>query len=388
MKNLKTKDYLGKARLVAAADPWNVFATGFTGSENKMPIDLQGRDDRPPGNISFAASNLVKPDLTSQKARERSAPPAMDRNKNNFPPTPPPEPLPAPSFGANGMTGRAASVRNPANRRQPLSLQRTNTIGSSMSDPPSFNGIERGPPSIFQDHVVVSPPRRRGTVRTNSEPPVTVRRAPSRTPLYGEREELNVYDMYTDQTPKDQTRVARRGTSKEFGRSRQPAYIEEEDEDEEGYVSDAYEGEDFMHDVGVDFEMVGGAGALSTRHTRGPSGHQRTSSRRIVEVKKIRVKVHLGNDETRYLMIGPAVTYDDFEAKVREKFGLRKKLRMRMQDDGDMITMADQDDLDMLVESAKSAARKEKQDMGKMDVSSTTPRTSISTGLMFNGRSG
>lgn len=34
MRNLKTKDYLGKARLVAATDKSNAF-TGFTGSEIK-----------------------------------------------------------------------------------------------------------------------------------------------------------------------------------------------------------------------------------------------------------------------------------------------------------------------------------------------------------------
>lgn len=34
VKNLKTKDYLGKARLVAASDRANAF-TGFAGSERK-----------------------------------------------------------------------------------------------------------------------------------------------------------------------------------------------------------------------------------------------------------------------------------------------------------------------------------------------------------------
>lgn len=39
VKNLKAKDYLGKARLVAAADRSNVF-TGFAGSEIKNVGDL------------------------------------------------------------------------------------------------------------------------------------------------------------------------------------------------------------------------------------------------------------------------------------------------------------------------------------------------------------
>lgn len=40
VKNLKTKDYLGKARLVAASDRANAF-TGFTGSEIKNVSESQ-----------------------------------------------------------------------------------------------------------------------------------------------------------------------------------------------------------------------------------------------------------------------------------------------------------------------------------------------------------
>ena len=34
MRNVKTKDYLGKARLIAASDEQDAF-TGFSGAENK-----------------------------------------------------------------------------------------------------------------------------------------------------------------------------------------------------------------------------------------------------------------------------------------------------------------------------------------------------------------
>ncbi|KAK3045186.1 hypothetical protein LTS18_014373, partial [Coniosporium uncinatum] len=87
VKNLKTKDYLGKARLVAATDRNNAF-TGFAGSEiKKMNAPDAAKDDRPSEKISFAATNLVKPGLSS-RARQQSEPPL---NRNLFPPTPPPE---------------------------------------------------------------------------------------------------------------------------------------------------------------------------------------------------------------------------------------------------------------------------------------------------------
>lgn len=135
------------------------------------------------------------------------------------------------------------------------------------------------------------------------------------------------------------------------------------DIDEEEDFSDAFE------DDGVDFEMVGGAGARPAgMQARRPSGNPRTGARKSADVKKIRVKVH-SKAETRYITIGPAVEYSDFTAKVREKFGIRRRLRVQMQDDGDMVTIGDQDDLDVLIEGAKSAARSERQDMAKMEVS-------------------
>ena len=88
-------------------------------------------------------------------------------------------------------------------------------------------------------------------------------------------------------------------------------------------------------------------------------------------MRKIRVKVHF-NDDTRYIMIGPSIEYGDFESKIREKFSIKLQLKIKMQDDGDMITMGDQDDLEMLLQSVKNVARKERNDMGKMEVSMLT----------------
>ncbi|KAI4144401.1 MAG: hypothetical protein L6R39_004209, partial [Caloplaca ligustica] len=161
VKNLKTKDYLGKARLIAAADRGNTF-TGFAGSEAKATSEAKAkasaleisRDDRPPESISFAASNLFKPGLTS-RSRQQSAPPV---NRNVFPPTPPPDhdhikpvtletsispPQKPPSF-----TLRANSVRNKPPRPERLDLN----------------------PSVLNKELP-----RLGTVRTASEP-----RGPSR----------------------------------------------------------------------------------------------------------------------------------------------------------------------------------------------------------------
>jgi hypothetical protein len=69
-------------------------------------------------------------------------------------------------------------------------------------------------------------------------------------------------------------------------------------------------------------------------------------------------------------MIGPSIEFAEFENRIREKFGFKCPLKMKVQDDGDMITMVDQEDLDLLFTSAREVARREGSEMGKMEVCS------------------
>ena len=71
-------------------------------------------------------------------------------------------------------------------------------------------------------------------------------------------------------------------------------------------------------------------------------------------------------------MIGTAIEFIDFVDQVRLKFGMRRSFKIKIKDDEDMITMADQDDLDMALSSAVSGAKREGSDMGKMEVSFIT----------------
>jgi len=133
------------------------------------------------------------------------------------------------------------------------------------------------------------------------------------------------------------------------GRGRE-TYISEEEEGDD--VSDSYAA---SYDE-AEFEMLG------------PSEPRRASTRRSngPQMKKIRVKVHA--DDTRYVLVGVAVEFRDFVEQIRAKFGVRQPFKVKIKDDADMITMADQDDLDMAIETAKAGAKREKSDMGKMEV--------------------
>ncbi|KAK5091950.1 hypothetical protein LTR70_003047 [Exophiala xenobiotica] len=369
VKNLKTKDYLGKARLIATAT--SNTSTGFAGAEQRerQLIESSAKDDRLPENISYAATNLVDRTLTRRGGggREQSAPPTMGRNQ--FPPTPPPEGDKARSSISNGAQypSRNMSLRN-ANHRPAASFSQQDPRPQPLTIRTNPQAFETTPPLSDRGSSTSDERQRVGTTRTASEPrgpqsrqKVMERNASQQNsrpsgPLYGEttRQHLaympeedtvdDVYGMYNTSAPRP----------KKKHRSKQhQEYLDEEDE----YINSSPD-ENTLR-------------VKRRSHSRGPSVSSTSSSKRP-EMRKIRVKVH-ANDDTRYIMLNtPSIEYDDFESRVREKFGIRGKMRMLMRDfddePGQMITMADQDDLDVLLNHVKFTARKERNEMGKMEV--------------------
>ncbi len=67
-------------------------------------------------------------------------------------------------------------------------------------------------------------------------------------------------------------------------------------------------------------------------------------------------------------MVAPVVSFEEFVDRVREKFGLRTRFKLKVRDEGDLITMADRDDWEMAVQSVRKEAAKEASEMGKMEV--------------------
>lgn len=361
VKNLKTKDYLGKARLIATAT--SNTSTGFAGAEaqERRIFESSAKDDRLPENISFAATNLVHRNLTSRGGREQSAPPAMGRNM--FPPTPPPEGDKRLSSG--NSFSRNQSLRNSGsrtaaqmdNRPQALSIR---TQSSQDTTAPLSSDSRGSAPDERQ---------RSGNSRTASEPrgPQARQKLLDRSmsqnsrssgPLFREttQQQLGlmpegetndeVYTMYEKRSSKHSKKQASR---------QQQEYIDEEDE----YINSSPD------------ELAAKVGTRSRSRAPSVSSESRRSSKRP-EMRKIRVKVH-ADEDTRYIMLNsPYIDYDDFESRVREKFSIRGKMRMLIRDfddePGQMITMADQDDLDVLLNHVKSMARKERNEMGKMEV--------------------
>ncbi|TID25307.1 NADPH oxidase regulator [Venturia nashicola] len=322
VKNLKAKDYLGKARLVASTDRQNQF-TGFAGAELKRLNGPQSaKDDRPEDKLSYAAANLVRTDLRS-RSRQHSEP---SLSRNVFPPTPPPEsdkshtsPRSSRTSGGRPLMSRGDSVKA-GPKPKPLDLTVAGFAG--LSGRTRTQSERPGPRNSVSESSKDLPPAPSRSNTQRAPPP----RRPSRDEDHGYPED--VYEMY--------------------GNRGRETYISEEEEDgSDSYINSYDEAE---------FEMLPSL----------PQQMRRGSTRRGPAMKKIRVKVHA--DDTRYVLVGSAVEFKDFVNQIRAKFGIRQAFKIKIKDENDMITMADQEDLEMAVETAKSGARREKSDMGKMEV--------------------
>ena len=117
-----------------------------------------------------------------------------------------------------------------------------------------------------------------------------------------------------------------------------------------------------------DFEILNNAGGTLSRPLRDESRSRGTSrSRRQVDVRTVRVKLHAG-EETRYLMVSTTILFEEFLERVREKLELERRFKVRIRDEGDLITMGDRDDWELAVATARREARRQSAEMGKMEV--------------------
>lgn len=367
VKNLKKQDYLGKARLVAAHEQQH------HDPRRQAALAAMGIDDRPGDQLSHAALNLVKPGLSS-RSRQQSEPPM---HRNVFPPTPPPE-LEKPE------TVQAQKRRS----SESLHSQKSGIQASRPAAKPLR--LELGAAAFDQKAQSERP--RIGTKRSESERPQP-RRGFSDTSMRNSHEHQRP-DVHRSQTyapvpevhvqpdpielhnttpaiPISSSPSSYSRPNSQHNRSRSGAYslhqthnsiIEDPEGESEGFDSAST----LSTSPPLAYEIV----SPSKHSTR--SRHHRSQSRRAAApppaMCKIRVKVHAPED-TRYIMAGAEPVYAELLGKIKGKFGLEGDVRLRIKDeDGDMVTVGDQDDLDLAVLGCKEMAGAEKAEMGKMEV--------------------
>ncbi|KAK1824667.1 hypothetical protein LTR12_000992 [Friedmanniomyces endolithicus] len=367
VKNLKIKDYLGKARLVAAQDRLNV------DPRRQAALAAMALDDRPGDKLSYAALNLVRPDLRSRSGRQQSEPPL---NRNMFPPTPPPELDPP----------------EPSHEKRHSSSSGHSSLSSLQQARPSAKPLrlDLGVAAFEQQKLIPGKQPRLGTKRSESERPAlrreqsggSARTADSRkqrqqgrlsqreTPLPEIQileDPLEAYSAqasapHQQQQQQQQLPMHQRSRSSALNPPYMPIAIaeENEDEDHEG------EGVDSIHDLSSDeplaFEIIPPRPTAAARH--------RSHSRRPPppDIRKIRIKVHA--EDMRYVMTTPSVTFTELTELIRLKFGLNLSgFRLKIKDEeGDLVTLSDQEDLEMAVGICRVSAAKERAEMGKTEV--------------------
>lgn len=372
VRNLKAIDYLGKSRLIAAS------ASQPSGAP-------AAANDRLSENISYAATHLVQKNMHS---RQHSEPPL---NRAALPPTPPPEMEKHTVAGDNSSsthasmtsTGRTTTrAARPPPLNLNLSLKRQSSVDKPRIGTKRTESEPRGLSSRL-DHL-----RNFGRELTrqqslfHQEPSTHQRRSSDSSTISASGETLNSM-TYTNhnQTSGHGHHSRRSGPFRQTYNS-----IDEVDEEEgtkqqrEGHSSDTGNSNSASPSTSppasasASFETLAGGAASQQQRSAAirvsptkRAHHIRNSSIVSMSIGKFRIKAH-GAGDTRYIMVDPGIAFGDFETKIRNKFGFQSKVKIKMEDEGDMITMGDQEDLDLLMESARDVANREGCEMMKMEI--------------------
>ncbi|KZT69729.1 hypothetical protein DAEQUDRAFT_669103 [Daedalea quercina L-15889] len=326
LKNAKTKDYMGKAKLVAAEDASEAF-TEFTGvARMKQSMGLTP-DATSPLTRSATVANPVPPPKTDDDFR---APPLV-RAKTTINASVSPRPGPASAPAERAPNSLASTPRSGS---PPSAFARSNTTAGRMGGGGGpTRGLSIRKPGMPSPGPASAPPQPGpGGVRTTEIydsyldgygdeplPPVPERpaagaTAPRRAGTMRQRSQAP-QSMYSN--PSSAGGMRRRPTRRPtMSRRAQSAY-----EEEEGYESGEWDD--------------------------GP-----------MDLMKIRVKLHY-KDDVRGMAFTPEMPWEEFLERVTTKFSRALDgLGMKFKDeDGGMVSLRDEMDYELAVETAREGAK-------------------------------
>lgn len=347
IKNAVTKDYMGKAKLVAASDPGDAY-TEFTGATRlKQGISPSGVYIDRPNIDSGGSTNLVRSASISRMESSRFA--ALERSKtalnistntdessSRLRPSRsssrrPSDPM-AISPQKNTAVDRSPAVGNPV---RGLNVKRPGTSPLSPSGPASSARSGRGPVNrvteFYDDYLAsyseqspVSPPLRNGGqvpldrvafwARANAESNFATSRLGSQS-----APPSNYAPSFVG------GRTIRRKSTRRTARSNT---IQSKYEEEEGYASGDYDD---------------------------------------AYLEIIRIKIHY-EDDVRGMTLQPDTPFEDFMRKLAFKFNKDvNTLALKFTDeDGVKVTLKDESDFELAVETARSTAKGKAE--GKLEI--------------------
>lgn len=336
-----------------------------------------GRSTGSSDGLSYAASNLVKPELL----RQQSEPPIGRKAFDDGPastgrsPTPPPKAA-GRSYSPENSTQPCSRSQSAPRRPEPLALE-----SSPFAKPtPRSQSLERPrTPRTASDQL---PCTASDTTKDNSFS-LTLRSKKSR-PTLG----VCTHSLEPPTTPDNRPISADSSIRRHF--KQRPDSIEEEDEGMVNILS-AIEAPTSAALAPIEQPRSSSHarrpsfGAFSFRsrqasQDRGYSASQNAAGQLQVQsqpeaqgqatVRTTRLKVHY-NEDTRYIITQANVTFSELVSAIAKKFKLKEETFVvkTRDEDGDLITMADQDDLEAACVVCVERAVKEGAEYLRLEVS-------------------
>jgi hypothetical protein len=393
VRNIFARDYLGKATLVATTVPDPGSGSGY---KRTRAASVHGfdRNTSSSDGVSYSATNLVKPELQDRN-RQQSEPPPMrrplmldDDQDTDLPPTPP---LKAFSEQATSKSTKFTQSRSQSVPRGQEPLEHETTHHTWL--PPRSQSLER--PDILRSTS--------GQLPRSSETPggssshrrifsLSLRPKRSRPALGLRTQSLDVPSTTVIKSAEDNQPISANSSIRRNFKQR-PDSIEEEDEG----MTDILSAMDGWSPAAAKEREQRRSGShlrrfsLRSRNTSLDRTHNPARSQpqtltplqsrpkimlpmitTIADIQPtIRLKVHYG-DDTRYIILSACTTFEDLSKAIAKKFKLNGDafVMTTRDDDGDLITMADQDDLEasywVSVEVAKGGD--DEKEHGRLEV--------------------
>lgn len=381
VRNIFARDYLGKATLVATTvpDPNTAY------QRRRASVHGWARNSGPSDGVSYAASNLVKPELFAA-GRQHSEPPLSRRAYLESPATAEQPSTPPSKLKSQQATPQSidrverAQPRSQSVPRRPEPLTLEPSIFARPA--PRSQSLER--PQLIRALSDQLPSTSQSTTDHHSFS-LSLRTKKSR-PLLGLQTESLDLPASEDLRP-----ISANSSIRRLFKQR-PDSIEEEDE---GMVN-------IMSAIDAPASAAPASAApprdnlRSTSHSRKPSSSffpfarsrhasldRSHSTGRAAQAaatamspapavtQTIRLKVHY-NDDTRYIIAAVTVTFSELVISIAKKFKLHSDegLVVKTRDeDGDLITIADQEDLEAASVVCAERAAKEASEYLRLEVS-------------------
>lgn len=353
LKNLKTKNYLGAATVIAATDSNDAF-TGFTGSTLARNATLLrsaavfGADGKGAGSDAQ--------DRNPGLARSKTTAPRLERPiRDDITPTP---------LRRNNTAAPAAPTRGPA---LGLGLNRSNTLpdkpgggGRGEREQPFRNGAGLPTPPGSDELAVLRtaefPPSQRDTTYSGALDAYYDETPPPPIPT------LPLMNMNQGPEGQPRERVEKWARQQNYGGlptgqslSRNPS------------ASDNGAKKPLMRS-----NTMGGGRLIVEQDDFGPTtGISREDAYEgtVVaerEMSKVRIKLRYRGD-TRGMSISPDMGLEDFIERVRRKFESESDLPMQYKDvDGTLVSLIDSDDWESAIDEARENARGKSE--GKLEI--------------------